>query len=467
MTPPSDIPSDGQPVSPVRQHFLQRLVALVIKPTAHEYYVQWAEDWTKARGNRSADATTAFFDALGRSTHLEDWQFRQAVDAVYILAHDILTLSWADAYDWQGLADQAWSLEPGHRTLGREAIRVRAELPAPPAVPSGPLPETGVEIDRIVDALRRSIRLAGLAYATEQTYVYWNTRFTRFCLECLKQTPQDAGAPAITAYLDYLALERNVAPATQKQALNAIAFLTKKVFGVEEFTLEHVTPAHGGRRPPVVMTREEVRSVISHLEDPWKLAALLMYGSGLRIMECMHLRVKDLDFGQGTITVHDGKGNKHRIVPLPRALEPTLHTYLASANEKHLQDLGAGAGDVHMPESLLRKYPHATCEWPWQYIFPSATLCPHPRTHRVARYHLHEDSMARQFHDAALKSNLPKHISPHILRHCFATHLLESGADIRTVQDLMGHASVETTMIYLHVMKRPGAGAQSPLDFDL
>jgi len=466
MTTPSDTPSDGHPDSPTRLLFLQRLEALSIKPTTHKYYVQWAEAWTRIRGDRSADSTTAFFDALGRSTHLFDWQFRQAVSAVRILARDILALPWAAAYDWCGLADQAKSLEHDHRTHGREAIQVRAELPAPPAEPSGPLPETGTEIARIADALRRAIRLAGLAYATEQTYVHWANRFTRFCLEMLKQTPRDAVPAGITAYLDYLALELNVAPATQKQALNALAFLTKKVFRIEEFTLEHVTPSHGRRRPPVVMTPDEVRSVIAHLEGPWKLAALLMYGSGLRIMECMRLRVKDLDFGQGTITVHDGKGSKHRVVPLPRALEPALHTYLASAHEKHVQDLAVGAGDVHMPESLLRKFPHAAREWPWQWVFPSATLCPHPRTRRVARYHLHEDSMARQFHDAALKSDVPKHISPHILRHCFATHLLESGADIRTVQGLMGHASVETTMIYLHVVKRPGAGAQSPLDFN-
>ena len=467
MNSPSDTPSDGQPPSPTRLLFLQRLNALPIKPTAHVFYVRWAEAWTKACGHRSADATTAYFNALGRSTHLFDWQFSQAVRAVRILARDILDLPWAAAYNWRGLADQAKSLEHDHRTHGREAIQVRAELPAPPAEPSGPLPETNAEIARIVDALRRAIRLAGLAYATEQTYAHWVARFTRFCIECLKQAPRDAVPAGITAYLDYLALERNVAPATQKQALNALAFLTKKVFGIEEFTLEHVTPSHGGRRPPVVMTPEEVRSVIDQLEDPWKLAALLMYGSGLRIMECMRLRVKDLDFGQGTIAVHDGKGSKHRVVPLPRVLEPALQTYLASAREKHAQDLAVGAGEVHMPESLLRKFPHATREWPWQYVFPSATLCPHPRTRRVARYHLHEDSMARQFHDAALKSDVPKHITPHILRHCFATHLLESGADIRTVQDLMGHASVETTMIYLHVMKRPGAGAQSPLDCNL
>ena len=467
MSPQPEPNPSGQSITPARQRFLQRLAELPIKPAARGYYVRWAEAWNKALGHRSAERTHAFFDALGRTAHLADWQFRQAVSAVRILAREILAIPWADTFDWQGLYDQARLLEPDHRTLGRETIQVRAVLPAPPAELSGPLPETGAEIDRITDSLRRAIRLAGLAYATEQTYVHWNIRFTRFCLAVLKQTPRDAVPAGITAYLDYLVLERNVSPATQKQALNAIAFLTKKVFGIEEFTLEHVTPAHGGRRPPVVMTRDEVRSVIAHLQDPWKLAALLMYGSGLRIMECMRLRVKDLDFGQGTIAVHDGKNNKHRVVPLPRTLESSLHTYLASAHEKHLQDLAVGAGDVHMPESLLCKYPHATREWPWQYVFPSATLCPHPRTRRVARYHLHEDSMARQFHEAALKSNVPKHISPHILRHCFATHLLESGADIRTVQDLMGHADVSTTMVYLHVMKRPGAGAQSPLDFNL
>ncbi|MCX6864782.1 MAG: integron integrase, partial [Verrucomicrobia bacterium] len=390
----------------------------------------------------------------------------------------------AATYDWKGLADQAHALEPDHRTLGRENIQVRAVLPSGCGVPpqtvlgasraglssqlseGSALPDTDAEIARITDALRRAIRLAGLAYATEQTYVHWAGRFTRFCLEYLKQTPRDAVPPAITAYLDYLALERNVAPATQKQALNAMAFLTKKVFSIEDFTLEHITPARGGRRPPVVMTRDEVRSVLAHLEGPWKLAAQLMYGSGMRIMECMRLRVKDLDFGQGTITVHDGKGNRHRVVPLPRALESTLQSHLAAAREKHLQDLAVGAGDVHIPESLLRKYPNATHEWPWQYVFASATLCAHPRTRRVARYHLHQDSMARQFRAAVLKSGVPKHVSPHCLRHCFATHLLESGADIRTVQDLLGHADVSTTMIYLHVMKRPGAGATSPLDFN-
>ena len=168
-------------------------------------------------------------------------------------------------------------------------------------------PDTDAEIASIADALRRSLRLASLAYATEETYVHWDIRFTRFCLECLKQTPQDAGTAALTAYLDYLALERRVSASTQKQALNAMVFLTKKVFGVEEFTIDKPTHGHTYRRPPVVLSHREVTAVLTHLDDPWKLAAQLMYGSGLRVIECMRLRIKDLDFDQGTITVHDGK----------------------------------------------------------------------------------------------------------------------------------------------------------------
>ena len=189
-----------------------------------------------------------------------------------------------------------------------------------------------------------------------------------------------------------------------------------------------------------------------------------MYGSGLRVMETLRLRVKDFDFGQGTITIHDGKCGKHRVVTLPKAIEQRLQQHLAKAREKHLQDLAVGAGDVHMPESLLRKWPNATREWCWQYLFASATLCPHPRTARIARHHLHEVSLQRQFKQAVRKASIPKRATCHTMRHSFATHLLESGTDIRTVQSLMGHASVQTTMIYLHVMKRPGAGGPSPLD---
>ncbi|MEI8037733.1 MAG: integron integrase [Verrucomicrobiota bacterium] len=464
MFPSSPQTSGEPPVSPARQRYLQRLDDLRVKPALHIHYVHWAEDWTKARGNRSAAATAAFFDALGRTANLPDWKFRQAVRAVRILALDSLEIPWAATFDWLGLADQARMLEPDHRTLGRENIAVRAVLPPPPAGDPAALPDTNAEIARITDALRRCIRLAGLAYATEETYVHWNTRFTRFCLLALKQTPQAAGTTAITAYLNYLALERHVSASTQNQALNAMVFLTRKVFGVADFTIDKPSYGHTQRRPPVVLSRREVAAVLAHLDDPWKLAAQIMYGSGLRVMECMRLRVKDLDFDQGTITIHDGKGGKHRVVPLPIALEQRLTDYLLTAKAKHQQDLVVGAGEVHMPESLTRKYPNAPKEWCWQYLFASATLCPHPRTGRVARHHLHEASLQRQFKNAVRKAAIPKPATSHCMRHSFATHLLQSGTDIRTVQDLMGHSSVETTMIYLHVIKRPGAGGPSPLD---
>ncbi len=464
MSSQLELDSSGKNISQARHRFIQRIAELPIKPTARDYYIQWAESWTKARGHHSPERTHAYFDALTRSTRLTDWQFRQAVDAARVLACDVLAVPWASGFDWRGLSDQARSLEPDHRTLARETIRVRASLPPSPTPSPEQVADAETELKRLIDSLRRIIRIKNMVMATEETYVHWNCRFIRFCFQMLGQSPQIIGPPAITAYLDFLALERNVSPATQKQALNAMAFLMKNVLGIEEFTLDHITPARGARRPPVVMTREEVRSVFARMEDPWKLIAQVMYGSGLRLMEAMRLRVKDLDFGQGTITIHDGKGGRHRVVTLPVALEQRLQQHLDRLREKHLQDLPVGAGDVHMPESLMRKWPNATREWCWQYLFASATLCPHPRTGRIARHHLHESSMQRQFKDAVRKAGVPKRATCHTLRHSFATHLLESGTDIRTVQSLMGHSSVETTMIYLHVMKRPGAGGPSPLD---
>ncbi len=452
--------------SDARRRFIHRIESLPIKPAAHVHYVRWAESWTKARGNRSAEATRGYFDSLTRSTHLADWQFRQAVDAAKILACDVLALPWASSFDWRGLADQGRSLQAGHRSLARETILVPAANPSLPPAPAETGPEPEAELRRLIGSLRRAIRLKNLAVATEETYVYWNCRFIRFCFLKLNQSPQAAPSQAITAYLDFLALERNVAPATQNQALNAMAFLAKNVLGVGEFTLDHVTPARGQRRPPVVMTREEVRSVFARMDDPWKLITQIMYGGGLRLMEAMRLRVKDLDFGQGTITIHNGKGGRHRVVTLPKALEQRLVLHLEHLRGKHLQDLAVGAGDCHMPETLLRKWPNACREWCWQWLFPSATLCPHPRSGRIARHHLHETSMQRQMKEAVRKAGIPKRATCHTLRHSFATHLLESGTDIRTVQSLMGHANVETTMIYLHVMKKPGAGAPSPLDLD-
>lgn len=368
-----------------------RLAAAGVRDRAFPYCHRWASLWTKADGPASPERTQAFFDALGRSTGIAEWQFHQALQAVHILAHDALALPWAADFPWDSLADQTRGLPPSHRTLLRESHPV-------------------------------------------------------------------------TAYIQFLALERQVSSSTQKQALNALVFLLRHILGHAEFTLDLDPPTAGRRRPPTVLTREEVRTVLGFLDAPWKLAAQLLYGSGLRIMEALRLRVKDIDFGHGTITIHDAKGGKHRLVPLPKALESRLQAHLATNREKHRLDLITGVGEVHMDASLARKYPNAPREWPWQFVFPAAKLCPHPRTGEFARYHLHEDSLQRQVRDAVRKADIPKRASCHTFRHSFATHLLQSGTDIRTLQSLLGHSSVETTMVYLHLLDRPGAGAPSPLD---
>jgi integrase len=480
------------------------LAAAGVRDHALPYCHHWASLWTKADGPASPERTQAFFDALGRSTGIAEWQFHQALKAVRILAHDALTLPWAADFPWNSLADQARALPPSHRTLLRESHPVTASNPVsdpgnsalkvrPPGphdfIPAPGEAETLAQIDT---DLRRVIRLKHLAVATEQTYCHWTSRFTRFCLRRIGQPPAEVGPPAVTAYIQFLALERQVSSSTQKQALNALVFFLRHVLGHADFTLDLDRPTGGRRRPPTVLTREEVRSVLGFLDDPWKLAAQLLYGSGLRVMEpsrlaggemdaaerspkgegavrrppnqCLRLRVKDIDFGHGTIAIHDAKGGKHRLVPLPKALEPRLQAHLATLRNKHRQDLIAGAGEVHMPESLARKYPNAPREWPWQFVFPAAKLCPHPRTGEFARYHLHEDSLQRHVRDAVRKADIPKRASCHTFRHSFATHLLQSGTDIRTLQSLLGHSSVETTMVYLHLLDRPGAGAPSPLD---
>ncbi|NOX98263.1 MAG: integron integrase [Verrucomicrobia bacterium] len=442
-----------------------------IKTEAQPHYGRWASDWLKAGGRASESATRDYFDSLGRRRNLKDWQFGQAVFAVELWTKKVAQLKWAHSFDWSGLAAQAVELEDTHRTLYRETQAVSSRtpnnqlrVPGPSSRDRIPAPGEKEAIAELYIESQKAIRLAGLAVATEKTYLPWIVRFCRFRMRRLEQGIREFNPESLSLYLEYLALEKQVAPSTQKQALNALVLLGKKVYGVEEFELDFKPAWKGHRRPPTIMTREEVKQVIGFLDDPWKLISQILYGSGLRQSEGLRLRVKDIDFGQGTIAVHDGKGGKHRTVPLPKALEQRLQDHLQVVREKHLADLAIGLGEAHLAKSLRRKYPSAAKEWPWQFVFSSAKLCAHPRTGHVARYHLHEKSLQRQFKAATRRATLPKRVTCHTLRHSFATHLLESGIDIRTVQDLMGHADVSTTMIYLHVMKRPGAGAPSPLD---
>ena len=276
------------------------------------------------------------------------------------------------------------------------------------------------------------------------------------------------GKDEIEAFLTHLAVEGNVAASTQNQALSALLFLYKEVLH-QPVGYVDVTWAKKPVRLPVVLTREEVTAVIQQLSGVPLLVVQLLYGGGLRLTECLRLRVQDVDFGQKMLLVRDGKGQKDRTTTLPEVVVPALQDHLQTVKQKHHEDLQRGDGYAPLPTALSRKYPNAETEWQWQFVFPSTTLSQNPRDDngRLYRYHLHESTIQRAVRKAAQKTKIAKRISPHTFRHSFATHLLEAGYDIRTIQELLGHKDVKTTMIYTHVVQRGAMGVQSPLDMML
>ena len=314
---------------------------------------------------------------------------------------------------------------------------------------------------KLLDQVRAKIRLKHYSIRTEQAYVDWIRRYILFHG---KRHPQEMGKPEVEQFLSHLAVERNVAASTQNQALSAILFLYKEVLEKNIGWLDDVERAKRPARLPVVLTAAEVRAVLAHLEGRHRLMANLLYGAGLRLMECVRLRVKDLDFEYRQITVRDGKGQKDRLTMLPDALAGPLRTHLADVKILHEQDLQEGFGNVYLPFALERKYPNAGREWGWQYVFPASQRSIDPRSNIERRHHLDEQTLQRAFKSAVRASGIAKPASCHSLRHSFATHLLMSGYDIRTVQELLGHKDVSTTMIYTHVLNRGGRGVVSPLD---
>ncbi len=296
---------------------------------------------------------------------------------------------------------------------------------------------------------------------TEQAYVDWIKRYIIFHG---KSHPRDMGAAEVEAFLTALAVQRHVAAATQNQARSALLFLYGEVLGVDLPFLGNVTQAKASRRLPVVLTRAEVSQLLGRMTGTHALVAGLLYGSGLRLMEALRLRVKDLEFSRGELLVRDGKGAKDRITMLPSRLQPALGEHLNHVRSLHTADIVRGHGRVYLPNALEKKYPNAATEWAWQYVFPAAGLSTDPRSGIVRRHHVSDQAVQRAFKQAVRNSDIHKPATPHTLRHSFATHLLESGYDIRTVQELLGHSDVTTTMIYTHVLNRGGRGVVSPLD---
>jgi len=332
---------------------------------------------------------------------------------------------------------------------------------------STPSPSNPSRPKKLLDQVRDAIRLKHYSRRTEESYVHWVKRFILFHD---KRHPNDMGRPEIEAFLTHLATHEHVAASTQNQALAALLFLYRNVLHCDDPALFESLNMARAEKPahlPTVLTKEQVTRIIQFVPGEYQLMARLLYGSGLRLMECLRLRVMDIDFAQSQIIVRDGKGEKDRVTMLPASLAQPLQQHLARVKRQHDHDLAKGYGYVDLPYALARKYPNANREWVWQYVFPSRSLSKdpqNPQSNQLYRHHAHESGLQKAVASAARHAGIPKRVTCHAFRHSFATHLLEAGYDIRTVQELLGHSDVSTTMIYTHVLNKGPRAVRSPLD---
>ena len=313
---------------------------------------------------------------------------------------------------------------------------------------------------KLLDQVRQAIRSKHYSIRTEEAYVGWIKRFIFFHG---KRHPKEMGRPEIEAFLSHLAVEQKVSASTQNQALNALLFLYRDILK-QPFDGLDCTRAKRPQKMPVVLTKSEIQRLFNAMEGTSRLLARLLYGTGMRLMEAIRLRIKDVDFEKHQIVIRDGKGMKDRVTMLPESLARDLAVHLERVKQLHEADLRKGLGQVYLPFALQQKYPNAGREWYWQYCFPAKSLSEDPRSETVRRHHISENGLQKAVKDAVRKANILKPASCHTLRHSFATHLLENGYDIRTVQELLGHKDVATTQIYTHVLNKPGLGVRSPLD---
>ena len=394
------------------------------------YMVRWVQRFLRLRETRPAeswkDTLEVFLDNLGEGG-TKAWLIRQAEEAVRLFCGQFRAADFSDPW-WSGSPDDA-----GRTFEPTEVLR---------------------ELERI-------LRLRHYAPSTVRTYLNWTHRFLRYVK---KAGPGLPGSEDARSFLSYLATRERVAASTQNQAFNALLFLFRHVFGIELGDMSTAVRARRGQKLPVVLTHEEARAVFAHLDGTPELMLSIIYGSGLRLSELVSLRVKDVDFEHGSITVRSGKGDKDRVTLLPRKLRPRLRLHLERVKRIHAGDLAAGAGEVLLPHALGRKYPSAGREWGWQFLFPSATLSVDPRDGTPHRWHISPATVQKAMKAAVRAAGLAKPATPHSLRHSFATALLLKGVDIRRIQDLLGHKNLETTMIYTHVLSTVAPNFSSPLD---
>jgi len=321
---------------------------------------------------------------------------------------------------------------------------------------------TSTKGKKLLDQYRDQIRIKQYSPRTEKTYTNWVREYILFHD---KRHPREMGVPEINRFITHLVVDRKASASTQNQALSAILFLYRNLLNIEldEATLEFVRPKKG-KRVPVVLSKDEARTLISNMTGQYRLMAQVMYGSGLRLMECLRLRIKDIDFANNRIIIYDGKGGDDRVTILPEGIVTSLRLHLADVKTIHQRDLAAGFGSVYIPYGLDKKIPTAHKQWLWQYVFPAPNLSSDPEDGVVRRHHIHETAIQKAIRMAARTARINKRVTPHTLRHSFATHLLQNGYDIRTVQELLGHKDVKTTMIYTHVLNKGGLAVRSPLD---
>lgn len=437
-----------------------------VKPPADRWHVLRAEQFIKAfpdlkLSGHTPESVSGYLEKAGRAPALKDWQFRQTVVAIRIL-FSIVKPEWLAGFDWDFWLDSSRELEPQHASIARAT----AGASSTESVLVERIGERGcaaVVREHLEDfrALSAVLRTRGMAIRTEKAYLHWLCRFLAFHAG---RAPADMGAAEVASFLQHLAVVRNVAASTQNQALNALVFFYDKVLERPFGDLGAFARAKRPKRLPTVLSAAEVKRLLAGMQGVQGLIAALLYGTGMRLLECLRLRVQDVAFERHLIVVRRGKGDKDRVVPLPETLVPRLREHLDEVRRLHEADLVQGRGAVLLPDALAVKYPNAAREWAWQYVFPSGRLSVDPRGGEIRRHHLHEDTMQRAIRSALRRSGIERRASCHTLRHSFATHLLERGHDIRTVQELLGHSDVSTTMIYTHVLNRGGAGALSPLD---
>lgn len=404
--------------------------------------------------SHTPETVECWLDQCGRNTAISDWQFRQKVDALRILMGHMLHLTWASGFDWNRWSSGSYSLERDHPTIARTYEMIDKAVDDP----KNHLARAHPEIYR---RYLVAIRIPDYATNTEKSYLGWINRFLRFHHD---KHPCDTAESDVASFLEHLTLQRKVSGATQAQALNALVFFYARVL---ERPLGEIGPfkrPNKPRRLPTVLSPSEVNSLFRQLTGLNGLIIHLMYGTGMRVMEVARLRLLDLDFDYRRIIVRAGKGMKDRSVPMPELLVDALKAQIEVVKRQHDQDLASGYGSVYLPNALSRKYPNADKELRWQYLFPASRVAQDPRTGAIRRHHLHQSTVQKVVKRCAQAAGIQKRVTSHTLRHSLATHLLESGSDIRTVQELLGHADVSTTMIYTHVVGRGGKGVRSPLD---